>query len=173
MDETLFTKRVKPLTARAKAHLRLWVTTAASLPAAGYKGAAPVTVHQALLLLSLTYGAGVKPDELAKMQVDALLDDLGCPSSHVRIAPETTKHRVSRRVPMHPDIARDLIAFRRHLPTEQWVAFVRSAEGRPARRPMSEYALDDWFRRLLKQAGLEGLSVRSGRKMFNDMQRRD
>lgn len=173
MHESLFTRRVTPLTARAKAHLRLWVSTAASLPPPPYKGAAAAPVHQALLLLSLTYGAGVKPDELAQMRVDALLDDLGGPSSHVKISAETTKHRVSRRIPMHPDIIRDLIAFRRHHPTEQWIAFVRLCDGRPAARPMSEYALEDWFGRLFKQAGLEGLSARSGRKMFNDLQRKD
>lgn len=172
MHETMFTRRVKPLTARAIAYLRLWVTTSGLVPRPPYKEAAATSVPQALLMLSLTYGAGVKPDELAKMRVNALLDEMGRPATHVQIAPETTKHKTSRKVPMHPDVARDVLEFRRHHPLEQWVAFVRFSDGRPASRAMSENALKEWFRRFYGQAGLEGLSGRSGSKLFNDLKRR-
>lgn len=127
---------------------------------------------QALLLFSLTYGAGARGSELAQMRLkDALLDEEGLPSSHVRFLPETTKHRIGRKVPMHPEVRHDLLNFMRDHPGQQWVAFA-SYRGEPLPRPMSEYALTSWFRRRFREAGIDKLTINSGRKFFSNHQRR-
>jgi integrase len=142
------------------------------MPAPPYAGASPPTPEQALLMLSLTYGAGLRPAELAAMEVDALLDDNGGPSQHVHVRPATTTHFVSRSVPMHPDVVRDVVAFRERHHEERFVAFVPSVAASAPRRAMGESGLMQWFRRLFDDAGVPGLTAHSGRKMFCGMQRR-
>ena len=144
MVDWLFKRRARPLTSSEIACLRAWLRTS-PLPPSPLAAALPPTPEQALLLFSLTYGAGVTPDELSQMRVDALLDDQGSPDHHVRIRSETTKHRVSRRVLMHPDIRRDLLAFRSRHPDATHVAFVRASTSTPWRGRMSEHALGKWL----------------------------
>jgi hypothetical protein len=128
---------------------------------------------QALLLLSVSYGCGVTAEELSQMRVSSLLDLGGSPSSLVHIAPETTKHRNGRRVPMHPDVRRDLLEFRDAHPVETWVAFASTPDGMSLQRPLSAHALTKWFRSLYRNAGFERLTVNSGRRSFLINQRED
>jgi hypothetical protein len=121
---------------------------------------------QALLLFSLTYGAGATPQELAKMPVSSLLNPRGDPASDVRFEPSVTKHRTSRRVTMHADIQRDLLAFRYFFPDEEWIAFrARPTLGVPPRLAAS--AITSWFRSCLREAGLGQFTIASARKAFN------
>src|SRR5438067_8426348 len=90
MFDTVFTRRVTALDPSVVAYLRPWIRTSSRVPAPPYAGASSPTLEQTLLLLSLAYGAGVRTAELAAMEVDALLDDNGCPSEHVHIRPATT-----------------------------------------------------------------------------------
>lgn len=173
MFDTLFMRHVTPLNGPMVSQLRIWLRTSPLVPAPPYAGAVPPTAEQSLLLLSLTYGAGVKPDELARMRVDALLDDAGSPDKCVRIRPETTRHYVSRKVEMHPDIRRDVLAFRERHPTEQFVAFIPLFGDMSRQLPMSEHGLTQWFQNVFRNAGLDGVRVSSGRKMFNANQRRN
>lgn len=171
MPITLLARQVTALDPSVIAFLRPWIRTSGQVPAPAYAGATPCTPEQALLLLSLAYGAGASATELAATEVDALLDDRGDPGRHVRIRAETTTHYKSRRVAMHPDIRRDVLAFReRHL-GERFVAFVPSLAASPPHGPMSPRGLTEWFRRLFEKAGLRGLTVHSGRKMFCAMER--
>jgi len=172
MFDTVLTRQVMALDPSVIAFLRPWVGTSCQLPVAPYAGASPPTPEQALLLLSLTYGAGVRVDELAQMGVDALLDDDGAPREHVHIRPETTTQRVGRKVPMHPDIRRDLLAFSNRHPGERFVAFVPLLGGSLRQEPMSPRGLEAWFRELFRKAGFPGLTVHSGRRMFCATQRR-
>ena len=172
MFDTVFSRGVTALDPSVIAYLRPWVPTSSRVPAPPYAGASPPTPEQALLMLSLTYGAGLRAAELAAMEVDALLDDNGRPSEHVQVRPATTTHFVSRRVPMHPDVRRDVLAFRERHVEERFVAFVPSAAADAPRRAMGASGLMEWFRRLFESAGLPGLTAHSGRKMFCAMQRR-
>lgn len=130
-----------------------------------------VPLAQALLLFSLTYGAGARPDELEKMRLASMLDDDGSPAGNVRFAPEVTKHSIPRRVPMHSDVRADLIVFRECFPGEQWVAFRAVQAGRTARAQLPASTLTSWFRGCLREAGLGHFSIASGRKSFLESQR--
>ena len=121
---------------------------------------------QGLLLFSLTYGAGASPLELSRMPVSALLDADGGPASDVRFGPLVTKHRTSRKVAMHADIERDLLAFRHFFPDEEWIAFRSSPSGGP-RPPLAASGITSWFRACLREAGLGQFTIASARKAFN------
>jgi len=167
MFDALFTRPVTAFDPSVIGYLRPWVRTSSQLPPPPYAGASPPTPEQALLLLSLTYGAGLRASELAAMQVDALLDEDGAPRQHVHVRPETTTQFISRKVAMHPDIRRDLLAFSNRHPRERFVAFVPLLGGNLRPEPMSRHGLETWFRRMFQSAGLDGLTADSGRKMFN------
>lgn len=171
MIETGFQRSVRPFEPSQIVYLR----TQLRYPKVGTSralGGSQISPAHSLLLFSLTYGAGAAPLELALMRVETLLDDNGDPAKDVRFLPEVTKHRVPRRVVMHPDIARDLRYFREVHPHEEWVAFRSSSSGLSSRRPLTESALQSWFRAQLQAAGLTGFSLRSGRKTFLDAKRR-
>jgi integrase len=131
-----------------------------------------IAAPQGLLLLSLTYGAGASVDELARMRLEYLLNADGTPSHEVRFDPSVTKHRTTRGVAMHPDIAADLLAFRHAFPAEQWVAFRSPGYGSPGREHLPASAITRWFRGCLREAGLDQFSVASGRKAFHLNHRR-
>ena len=126
---------------------------------------------QALLLFSLGYGAGARPEELAKMRLDCMLDADGNPASCVHFGTTVTKHSIPRRVAMHADIRADLLAFRQAFPDEQWVAF-RAWRGRTGRAQLTASALKSWFKACLREVGLGEFSMSSGRKAFLESQRK-
>lgn len=171
MSDIVFRQQVKSLEPSVIAYLRQWIRNCSELPAPPFAGASSPSAEQALLMLSATYGAGVRVGELAGMRTDALLTDAGAPRDRVHIRPETTTHRVSRRVPMHPDIRRDALAFRNRHPFERFIAFVPSAEGSVRPEPMTPNGLSCWFRMLFRAAGLPGLTAQSGRTTFTANQR--
>jgi integrase len=126
---------------------------------------------QALLLFSLTYGAGARAQELPKMRVADLLGDDGCPADWVRFDASATKHHATRRAPMHDDIRRDLVAFRENFPDQEWVAFGPPRRGGTEPSRLTASALTSWFRACLREAGLGTYSIASGRKAFLEMER--
>lgn len=126
---------------------------------------------QALLCFSLTYGAGGRPEEIAKMQLSSMLDGNGDPASEVRFEASVTKHRVPRRVPMHPDIRADLLAFIHCCPEQRLVAFRTPGVRGPQTNFWSGTFLTEWFRRRLRAAGLGCFSLSSGRKTYLALQR--
>ena len=129
----------------------------------GFASSARISVPQGLLLSSLGYGGGARTSELSRMQVAHLLDENGNPAENVRFYPDVTKHWVPRRVPMHPDIRRDLENFLRFHPNEQFVGF---AAGRYKEKCLPQSAIDTWFRHQLRAAGLGKYSAASFRKAF-------
>lgn len=129
-----------------------------------------VPLAQALLLFSLTYGAGARPEEIERMRLACMLDGDGTPASTVRFSGDVTKHSIPRRVPMHADIHADLVAFLESFPGEQWVAF-RSEQAQHSFRPqLPASTLTSWFRSCLREAGLGNFSIASGRKSFLETQ---
>lgn len=167
MLDTPFQRRVNALTPSGGAYLRVWLGTTPQLPAPPYVGSLPATREQALLLLSLSC-AGIEPAQLAPMRVDDLLNADGTLGNYVRMRAETRKDRASRKVPMHPDIRRDVISFRARHPNENSIAFVRREGVGPNQQRMSEHGLNQWFLSVYRDAKLDGLTGRSGAKMFRD-----
>lgn len=167
MLQSAFHKRVQPFPPSAisylRTHLRCGLAQAVASPS--------ISSPQALLMFSLTYGAGANPEELSRMQLEHLLNVDGEPAEFVRFAPSVTKHGTSRRVPMHADIRDDLLAFRDRYPGEQWVAFVPQRSRRWRRQHLPASTLRSWFRSCLREAGLGHFTLNSGRKTFLDLQR--
>jgi hypothetical protein len=168
MSEPTISRHVEPLPPSAISYFRTRLRCGLSDAVKSPSIAAP----QGLLLLSLTYGAGASVEELARMRLEFLLSGDGTPSREVRFNPSVTKHRTTRGVAMHPDIAADLVAFRHAFPAEQWVAFRSPGYGSPGREHLPASALTRWFRGCLREAGLGQFSVASGRKAFHLNQRR-
>lgn len=168
MSQSAFHKRVQPFPPSAISYLRMRLRCGLAEVVQSPSIAAP----QALLMFSLTYGAGARPEELAKMRLEHLLDDHGHPAEFVRFASSVTKHGTSHRVPMHADIHHDLIAFRHRYPAEQWVAFVPQRTRRSLRPHLPASTLKTWFRSCVREAGLSQFSMSSGRKTFLDLQRK-
>lgn len=167
MSQSVFHKRVQPFPPSAISYLRTLFRCGLAQAVQSPSIAPP----QALLMFSLAYGAGAKPEELAQMRLEDLLDCDGNPAEFVRFAASVTKHGTSHRVPMHADIHDDLIAFRRCYPAERWVAFVPQRSRRSRRLHLPASTLKTWFRSCLKEAGLGQYSMSSGRKTFLDLQR--
>lgn len=172
MTDPLFRRSMTPLSASTIAYLRTWVGSALRVPAPPYVGASPLTPEHTRLLLSSTYGAGLRVCELARTRIDAFLDGEGRPRGHVRIQPGTTRMRRSRRAPMHPDVRRDALAFQERHPDQQFLAFVPFEDGSCRAEPMHAHGLGVWFSQLYRQAGLAGLSGDSGRLFFSASARR-
>ena len=155
-------KTVEPFTPGAISYFRTRLRCGLSATITGPS----IGAAQGLLLFSLSYGAGASPLELSRMPVSSLLDANGDIASEVRFEPAVTKHRTSRRVPMHPDVQRDLLAFRYFFPGEEWIAFrANPASGAPPRLAAS--AITSWFRASLREAGLGHFTIASARKAFN------
>jgi integrase len=171
MLEVGFQRGVRPLEPSQIVYMRTQLRYGIVGSCAGSTGPR-ISTETGLLVFSLAYGAGARPSELSLMRVETLLNDNGEPADSVCFRPETTKHRAARRVPMHPDIARDLRYFRELHPHESWVAFSAPTYGGPAQKPLTESALSAWFRSRLLAAGLNGYSLHSGRKAFCDAARR-
>jgi integrase len=167
MNHSARLRSVEPLPPGAISYLRTLIRCGL----AGAVSSPAISAPQGLLLFSLTYGAGASVEELARMRLEFLLDADGTPSHEVRFDPSVTKHRTTRGVAMHPDIAADLVTFRHAFPDEQWVAFRRAARGTARREHLPASAITRWFRGCLREAGLGQFSVASGRKAFNLNQR--
>ena len=168
MSQANIARSVEPFTPSAisyfRTRLRCGLAESVSSPR--------VSPPQGLLLFSLTYGAGASVEELARMRVEFLLRADGGPSHEVRFDTSVTKHRTTRGVAMHPDIAADLATFRHAFPDEQWVAFRPAGYGTARREQLPASAITRWFRGCLREAGLGQFSVASGRKAYNLNQRR-
>ena len=158
MYHSSLVREVEPLPASA---IPLFRTR---LLSTGFASRARISAPQGLLLSSLGYGGGARTSELSRMQVAHLLDENGNPAENVRFYPDVTKHWVSRRVPMHPDIRRDLENFLRFHPHEQFVAFAAGRSNKEICLPKS--TIDTWFRHQLRAAGLGKYSAASFRKTF-------
>ena len=168
MSQTSFNKRVEPFPPSAISYLRTQFRCGLSKAVSS-----EIEPAQALLIFSLTYGAGARPIELAKMRIEHLIGVDGGPADKVRFDSSVTKHGTSRRVLMHADVRNDLLAFRHFFPDEEHVAFVPPTKRRPGRTHLPASALMLWFRACLKEAGLNGYSINSGRKTFLETQREE
>jgi hypothetical protein len=168
MSTSAITRAVEPITPSAisyfRTRLRCGLSEVVKSPS--------ISAAQGLLLFSLTYGAGASVEELARMRLEFLVTADGAPSDEVRFDPSVTKHRTTRGVAMHPDIAADLLVFRHAYPGEQWVAFRSFQRGASPREHLPASTITGWFRSCLREAGLGQYSVASGRKAFNFNQRR-
>ena len=168
MLDTIFARRVTPLTPSQYGYMRVFLITSQQVPAPPYVGTLRPSTYQALLLLSLSCHAGVKPAQLARMRVDALIGADGEPRDHVHIRAETTKHRLAEKVKMHPDVRRDVLEFCKHHPDKEWVAFVNERGAVASNRQMSGHGLWKWFQSVFHIAEVSGAESRGGARVFGN-----
>jgi integrase/recombinase XerD len=113
------------------------------------------------LMVLLSFRAGLRAAEIAKIDMDQLTDVQGRPAKMITILHTVGKMGGSREIPMHPHISDALIRFRRRYPELTYVAFSPINSAR-----MTPNALTVWFWRLMQSVGFKGASSHSGRRTF-------
>lgn len=109
----------------------------------------------------LTLKAGLRACEVSRLTWAMVTDAEGQIARHVELPPVAAKRRSGRRVPLHPDLRRALVALE-PLRARRVGPVVVSRRG----GPMTAKALVNWFTRLYGDLGLSGCSSHSGRRTF-------
>lgn len=112
------------------------------------------------LKVLLTFYAGLRVSEVAKLRVDDMLEAGGRISKFIRIFSHVGKNKKERVIPMHPAIRTALQEFRRRFPDAQYIAMGHTTD------QLSASGLTAWFHRIYKRAGFKGCSSHSGRRTF-------
>jgi integrase len=111
-------------------------------------------------LILLSVKAGLRACEIANLNWPMVLDARGKIADTIAIRDVIAKKGSGRRVPLHPDLRRALLALSREVGAEGPV--IRSARGAHM-RPSS---VVNWFAFLFTAMGFEGCSSHSGRRTF-------
>ena len=112
------------------------------------------------LVVLLSAKAGLRAGEIAKLTWDMVADGNGRISRLIALRDNAAKKCSGRSIPMHPDLAAALEAWRRIArPTDYVIASQRGG-------PMTPLSIVVWFNRAFKNIGLKGCSSHSGRRTF-------
>lgn len=114
---------------------------------------------QVIVLFSVK--AGLRAAEIAKLKWEMVLSANGTVSYSIAVTDHIAKKRSGRRVPIHPDLRRALVALRRR--DESHGPIIRSTKGGGHMKPNS---VVNWFAALYAEVGLHGCSSHSGRRTF-------
>jgi integrase len=114
--------------------------------------------NRAILLLSAR--AGLRAGEIANLTWDMILDARGQISNVIELHDHAAKKGSGRLIPMHPELADALSAWRQACRGSGHV--VRSERG----GPMTALGIVVWFNRAYHYIGLDGCSSHSGRRTF-------
>lgn len=144
-----------------------------------------ITQHSTLperdrLIVALSFKAGLRVGEIAKIDISAMTDAEGRIGPNVVVFGNVGKKGRERSVPMHTMVKESLEAFRKRHPTAEFVAISSQpfrwllARGEPlpedaTYKRMSVTALTFYYWSLLKEAGFEGASTHSGRRTFGTL----
>jgi integrase len=112
------------------------------------------------VIVLLSAKAGLRAGEIANLTWDMVLDAIGQINSLIELHDAAAKKCSGRSIPLHPDLAVALAAWRRVAPPSQYV--IASKRG-GRMRPLSIVV---WFNRAFKNIGLKGCSSHSGRRTF-------
>jgi integrase len=108
----------------------------------------------------LSAKAGLRAGEIANLAWDMVVDANGQISGLIELADTAAKKCSGRSIPVHPDLAAALRAWRQVAPPSH---FVIASERGGRMRPLSIVV---WFNRAFKNVGLKGCSSHSGRRTF-------
>ena len=114
--------------------------------------------NRAIVLLSAK--AGLRAGEIAKLTWDMVADGNGRISTLIELRDDAAKKCSGRFIPMHPDLAAALEAWRQISASSDYV--IASQRG----GPMTPLGIVVWFNRAFKNIGLKGCSSHSGRRTF-------
>lgn len=144
------TKRAKVLEDYEFLDLQRWLKSHSRLP------------ERDELIFLLSFKAGLRACEIAKLDIDALTTAGGQVNNVIVIDKASGKKSRARELPMHPNIADALIRFRKRYPAATFVAL---GNANPEDR-MTANALTVYMWRVLRAAGFDKASSHSGRRTF-------
>ena len=117
------------------------------------------------VIVLLAVRAGLRAREIAHLSYGMVVDANGRIGSTIEVRDDIAKRGSGRRVPLHPQLHKALVALRACQPTEHThpdATIIRSLKG-GAMRPNS---IVNWFVATCRIAGLTGVSSHSGRRTF-------
>ncbi len=132
----------------------------------------PVRDH---LMFLLSYKAGLRVSEIAKIDLTALTNAEGKIAKIITIYANVGKNNRQREIPMHKEIAAALSKFMKTYPGATFIAISSQPYRYASRRgftPPTEYkrmsvnALTVYFHWMYRKCGFEGASSHSGRRTF-------
>ena len=112
------------------------------------------------VIVLLSAKAGLRAGEIANLTWDMLVDANGHISGLIELRDHAAKKGSGRCIPMHPDLAAALEAWRQVQPPSEYL--IASERG----GPMTPLSIVVWFNRAFKNIGLKGCSSHSGRRTF-------
>ncbi len=112
------------------------------------------------VIILLSHRAGLRAAEIAKLEWGMLLDPTGRVSQSIALENRIAKKGSGRRIPLHPDLRRALVALQRGRPQSGPV--IRSRRG----GHMRPNSLVCWFKAIYREVGFDGCSSHSGRRTF-------
>jgi integrase len=112
------------------------------------------------VIVLLSAKAGLRAGEIANLTWDMLVDANGHISGLIELRDQAAKKCSGRSIPLHPDVAGALAAWRQVAPSSEYV--IASERG----GPMTALSIVVWFNRTFKKIGLKGCSSHSGRRTF-------
>ena len=113
------------------------------------------------VMVRLSCNAGCRASEIAKLTWPMCTTASGRVDDYVNIIDSISKYRSGRRVPLHPELKRALIALHKMQGRPRAGPVIRTAQG-TALRPQS---VVNWFFATYREAGLEAAS-HAGRRHF-------
>jgi integrase len=112
------------------------------------------------VMVLLSAKAGLRAGEIANLTWDMVVNATGQISGLIELADSAAKKCSGRSIPVHPDLAVALAAWRQVSPPSDYVI---TSERGGRMRPLSIVV---WFNRAFKNIGLKGCSSHSGRRTF-------
>jgi integrase/recombinase XerD len=112
------------------------------------------------VIVLLSAKAGLRAGEIANLTWDMLVDASGHISGLIELRDQAAKKCSGRSIPIHPDVAAALAAWRQVAPSSEYM--IASERG----GPLTPLSIVVWFNRAFKKLGLKGCSSHSGRRTF-------
>jgi integrase len=112
------------------------------------------------VIVLLSAKAGLRAGEIANLTWDMLVDANGHISGLIELRDQAAKKCSGRSIPIHPDVAAALAAWRQVAPSSEYM--IASERG----GPLTPLSIVVWFNRAFKKLGLKGCSSHSGRRTF-------
>ena len=120
-----------------------------------------------LVMVLLSAKAGLRACEIASLDWSMVCDASGRVGHLIELPGSVTKYGLGRRIPMHFDLRRALIAHgRQNGLSGPVVGSERKPKAGLNPCPMRAKAVVNWFACAFAEAGLEGCSSHSGRRTF-------
>ena len=112
------------------------------------------------VIVLLSAKAGLRAGEIAHLTWPMVTDATGAIGTSLALPDSATKNCSGRSIPIHPDLATALTAWRRVAKPSEFV--ILSQRG----GPMTPLSIVVWFEHAFRNVGLTGCSSHSGRRTF-------